>query len=198
MEVAIIGPDGTLRRGDWSDLDASVTNALNGAEWTVDPKSIPDLLKPAWQLIEFGNYAPAASAVRKALKSQKDETRQAAETLLAVVQPLIDEKLAAAEAAYDAGEKWTAFQAYDELLERFKGYEMPESVEERKKELQTDPAVKAEAAAMKSFQTALRQLENPAQRKRGLSSLKKLAKDKPDTAAGKLAQEQLDLLGENS
>ena len=35
--------------------------------------------------------------------------------MLAYITPLIAEKAAAAEAAYDAGEKWPAYQGYAEL-----------------------------------------------------------------------------------
>lgn len=197
MQVAIVGGDGTLRRGGWEDLNASVTSALQDAKWLVDPEMIPAAMKATWRQIEFRNYTAAAPAIRKALKSPKEETKEAAEALLAVVQPLIDEKVAAAEAACDAGEKWSAFQAYGELTEQFKGYELPESVAARKKELQTDPKIRVEGAAMKTLQAALKQVDNTSQRKKGIAALKKLAKDKSETEAGRKAQAKLEELDAN-
>ena len=194
MQVAIVMPDGNLQSGDWQDLETTVASALENAKWTVDPKTIPAVLKPAWQQIEFQNYSAAASAVRKSLKSSKAEIKTAAETLLAAVQPLIDEQAAAAEKAYDAGEKLSAFRAYSQLLDRFKGYELPETASDRKKQLQSDPQVKTELAALKTFEAAQKQWNNPAQKKKAIVLLKRLVKDKPDTEAGKKAQAMLDEL----
>lgn len=197
MQVAIIGPDGAVSRGNWREMEQSVAQALNGASWTVDPKTIPDNLKATWRQMEFHDYAAAAASIRRSLKSNKAETKTAAEALLAAIQPKIDAKVAAAEAAYDAGEKWPALQAYTELTNQFRGYELPENVDARKKELQADPSIKVEAGAMKVYQAAMRQLANPAQRKKGILSLKKLVKDKPDTEAGRKAQSELATLGES-
>ncbi|MFN0199739.1 MAG: hypothetical protein ACKVT0_23545 [Planctomycetaceae bacterium] len=61
--------------------------------------------------------------------------------------------------------------------------------------MQSDPAMKVEAAAMKAFDNAQRQLNNPAQQKKGIASLKRLVKDKPDTEAGRKAQALLTELG---
>lgn len=197
MQVAVITADGTLKPGSWQNLEESVATALADARWTVDPKTIPPALKPAWQQIEFQNYAPAATLIRKSLKSSKDELRTAAEALMAVVQPLIDAQVAAAEGAYDAGKKWAAYRAYHDLAERFKGYELPENAESRKKELQSDPTVKAEIAAMKAFDNAQRLLNQPMSQKKAIGALKKLAKEKPDTEAGQKAQSLLGEMGVN-
>jgi len=194
MDVMILQANGSLKQGSWSKPDESVENALKDAKWTVDPKTIPPMLKSAWQQVEFQNYAATAQNIRKSLKSSNDDIKTAAEGLMRVVQPLIDEQVQTAETAYDAGEKWQAFRAYGELAERFKGYELPANMEARVKELQTDATVKAEQSAFRLLETIKKQLNNPAQRKKGILALKKLAKDKPDTAAGQAAQKLADEL----
>lgn len=189
MQLALLDPSGRVVAGSWEKPEDGVKQLLVDARWTVNPESIPELLRPAWRQIEFQNYAAAAIAIKKASKSSKDDIKAGAEALLAVVTPRIEEKVAAANAAYEAGEKWPAYRTYAEILEQFKGYELPDNVEARKKELQSDPAVKPQVAAMKMFDAAKKQALNPAQKKKGLASLKKLMKDKPDTEAAEKAQE---------
>ena len=188
MQVMVVHPDGSLKRGSWSKPEETIDNVLKQAKWTVDPKTIPAMLKPVWQQVEFQNYAAAAQGIRKALKSSNEDIKTAAEGLMRVVQPQIDEQVQTAETAYDAGEKWQAYRSYGELTERFKGYDLPANVETRLKELQTNATVKAEQSALKLLDTIQKQLNNPAQRKKGILALKKLAKDKPETVAGQAAQ----------
>lgn len=187
-QIAAIAADGSLQHGPWGKPEELVDKVLKDAKWTINPRFIPPVLKPTWQQVEFQNYLAAAPVIRKSLKSPKEEIKAGAESLWEAVQPLIEEQVKTAEAAYDAGEKWKAFRAYSQLLEQFKGYEMPENVESRKKELQTDSAVKGELAAMKIFDAAQRQASVPAQQKKAISALKRLVKDKPDTEAGQKAQ----------
>ncbi len=194
MQVAVLTPDGKLLPGSWQQPQDSLKDVMKYAKWTLDPTSVPDSMRATWKQIEYQNYAAAAPAIKKALKSSKEDLKAGAETLLGVVTPLIAEKVAAAEAAYDAGEKWPAYRSYAELAEQFKGYELPENLDARKKELQTDASVKAELSAMKMFEAAKKQTSISAQKKKGMAALKKLVKDKPDTEAAKKAQELIDEL----
>lgn len=189
MQVALLDASGKVTGGSWEKPEDGVKQLLLDARWTVNPDSIPDLLKPAWRQIEFQNYSAAAIAIKKASKSPKDDIKDGAEALLAVVTPRMEEKVAAANAAYDAGEKWPAYRTYAEVAEQFKGYELPDNVEARRKELQSDPDVKPQVAAMKAFDAAKKQALNPAQKKKGIASLRKLIKDKPDTEAAEKAKE---------
>ncbi len=194
MQVAVINPNGTIGPGSWQAPQDSVQDALKFAKWNLDPKSVPEALRQTWYQVEFQMYAAAAPALKKALKASKDELKTGAEAMMAYITPLIEEKAAAADAAYDAGEKWPAYSAYAELAEKFKGYELPSNVEARKKELQSDAGVKVELAAMKTFEAAKKQSGSAAQKKKALATLKKLVKDKPDTEAAEKAQALIDEL----
>jgi len=194
MQVAILNPDGTVIAGSWEQPEESFQNSLKYSSFKLDPTTIPPTMRTAWRQVEFQQYTAAAPAIKKAMKSSKEELKQGAEALMAYLQPLIDEQISVAEAAYDADEKWPAYRAYLELSEQFKGYELPTNIESRKKELQGDAAVKPELAAMKAYEAARKQAINPATKKKGIAALRKLIKDKPDTDASKKAQELVDEL----
>lgn len=194
MQVAVINANGEIGPGSWQQPADTIKDIVKYAKWNLDPASVPESLRTAWFQIEFQHYAAAALTIKKGLKASKEELKTGAQTLLDAVTPLIAEQAAAADAAYDAGEKWTAYRGYAELAEQFKGYELPANVEARKKELQSNAAVKAELTAMKAFDAAKKLTGSAAQKKKGMAALRKLVKDKPDTEAAQKAQELIDEL----
>jgi thiol-disulfide isomerase/thioredoxin len=194
MQVAVINANGAIGPGSWQQPADTIKDILKYAKWNIEPNSVPESLRPTWFQIEFQHYTAAAPALKKALKASKEELKSGAQTLLDYVTPLIAEKAAAADAAYDAGEKWPAYRGYAELAEQFKGYELPSNVESRKKELQSDPGVKTELTAMKAFDAAKKLTGSASQKKKGMAALRKLIKDKPDTEAAQKAQELIDEL----
>lgn len=189
IQVAILNPDTTIIAGSWEQPEQSFQKSLGYSKWNIDVALIPPSLRETWRLVELQQYPAAAASIRKNLKSPKDDVKAGAEALMAYIQPLIDEKKTKAATYQEAGDKWSAFRTYQELGEQFKGYELPDDLSKRMKELQSDPAVKTQVAAMKSFESARKQALNPAQKKKGIAALRKLIKDKPDTEAADKAQE---------
>jgi peroxiredoxin len=186
-QVVTIDPAGQPQQGSWRDMEASVKESLQDAKWTIDPKSITTALRPTWQQIEFENFAAAAPALNKALKSPKGDLKSSAQALMEVVQGQIDELAKTGDTAYESGDKWSAFRSYTVLGERFKGYSLPPKVESRTKELRTDPSVKAELAAFQTLEKAKRLATDPKQAKNAIQLLKLLAKNHAETEAGREA-----------
>lgn len=195
MQFSYIAADGSMHRGRWDNPEETVENALKDARWSVDPKRIPESLHPTWHQVEFQYYKAAAPVLVKSLKSKNEEVRTAAKALMEVVQPRIDEMAESADAAYAKRNKMNALRAYTQLADRFKGYELPDVVSSRTKELQADPAVKVELGAWKLYDKAIQQSHNPSQEEIAVAALKRLVKTKPDTEAGQKAAELLKSLG---
>lgn len=189
MQVAILNPDASIIGGSWEAPEESFQKSLGYSKWNIDAALIPPPLRETWRLVELQQYPAAAASIKKNLKSPKEEVKAGAEALMAYIEPLIEEKKTKAATYQEAGDKWSAFRTYQELSEQFKGYELPDDPAKRMKELQSDPTVKAQVAAMKSYESARKQALNPAQRKKGIAALKKLIKDKPDTEAAGKAEE---------
>lgn len=186
-QVVTIDPAGQPQQGSWRDMEGTINESLNGAKWTIDPKTISTALRPTWQQIEFENFAAAAPALNKALKSPKGDLKSSAQALMEVVQRQIDELAMTGDTAYESGDKWSAFRSYTVLSERFKGYSLPPKVESRTKELRTDPSVKAELAAFQTLEKAKRLATDPKQAKSAIQLLKLLAKNHAETEAGREA-----------
>lgn len=189
IQIAILNPDATIIAGSWEQPEESFQKSLGYSKWNIDATLIPPPLRETWRLVELQQYPAAAGSIRKQLKSPKEDVKAGAEALMAYIQPLLDEKVTQAATYQEAGDKWAAYRTCQELTEQFKGYELPDDLSKRMKELQTDPAVKAQVAAMKTFETARKMALNPAQKKKGITALKKLIKDKPDTDAAGKAEE---------
>lgn len=186
--VRLLMADGSLRFGDWTDLEGSAEQALKGAAWKVDPADLPESLRPAWQAVELGHYAAAAASLKRGLANSRPEVKQAAEKLQVFVRKEIDQRLARAKTAEEAGDEWTAYKTYVALSDEFKGFDLPPSVAGRTKQLAGDRAVTSELAAMRNLETARKLLASPVSQKRGVILLERLAKESPQTEAGREAQ----------
>lgn len=188
--AAILNADGRVVRANASDLEAAASQALQGAKWNVDPEGIPADLRPAWQAIEFGNFAAGAPAVSKGLKSGKAEVKEAAEKLNAYAQGLIEEQLDSAQKALADNDKFEAYRLYFAIKSDFKGFELPDDLDQTVRELYLDTTVKKELAAMKRLESAKMALSSPSEatRQKARKLLEALIKTDPDTRAGQEAQ----------
>ncbi len=192
-QVAFISADGRVQRGDWTNVPGTIERALQGASWQVDPAKIPAELKSAWRAIEVGQYAAAARDVTKSLKSGDQETKQAAESLFAIVKTDLDKDTNAAWAFGEAKDYYRAHVAMTQLQERFKGYEIPEKILNSSKWLAKQKSVTDEAAAQELLQEAKPLLGSPitAVKKSAVSRLNNVLKRFPDTEAAKEAKDLL-------
>ncbi len=182
-QCRILTADGQLQMGDFSDLDKSVERALQGAAWKVDPATVPGPLKREWLAIELGDYATAGKTLKKNLTSPKSDIRTAAEALNKAAQTEITSAAALARTSMEAGEKWKAYREYQQLGQRFAGFELPSEVGTNMRVLAGDPKVQAGLAATKNLDSAKKMLtaSTASTRKRGLAMLEKIAQDVPDS-----------------
>ena len=85
---------------------------------------------------------------------------------------------------------WTAWKQYTQIKTTFKGYDLPDSVDENLKKLDGVKTIADERAAMKQFALAQKAAAgNVAGRKRALLILRKLIAKYPDTEAATEAKQ---------
>ena len=190
MQVRILTAGGELRRGSFSDIDQSAQAALNGAKWNVDPSRMTPELMPAWTAVEFGNFAPAATLVKRHLKSRKAATKTAATALNDYVIEKLNAEVDRANAAEDSDDLWTAYKTLSTVTVQFKGYEISPDVKSKIAELERDESIKAELAAQKQMTLVRRVLNSSsaAARKRAELMLEKITNDFPGTEAATEAE----------
>lgn len=192
-QARMIDGTGNWTPGDWSDVAGSVERVLKTAAWRVDPSVVPDVLKPAWVQVEFGNYAAAAPLISKQVNSPKPEVKAAAEKLTDAVRKELDAVATAATQARDGGDKWQAFKQYTALATKFKGFELPTDAVSTLKDLGADEGVKKELVAAKQWEAAQRVVAGGGLA--GKSAASRIATQFPDTEAGRQAQAVLDRFG---
>lgn len=191
--------------GTWEDrlrvrLPDAARAAAEGAKWRVEPASIPLQLRPAWGMIELGNFAAAGPLLAKATRRGDDQVQAAVETLQMAVQSELDEQAREIRQSLDAGNDWDAYKSLGVFLDTFDGYEIPEDFETKFRELRKSDKVRAEQAAAKKLDRAIRtgSSGSPAAVKRAVTMLEKLIADAPETEAAQKAQGLLDRLAATS
>ncbi|QDU94855.1 TlpA family protein disulfide reductase [Lignipirellula cremea] len=194
-QVKLIMPDGRMRNGDWNDLKASADSALSGAKWNVDPSEISPGLMPAWQSIEFGDFAGGSSLVARNLKSRDEAAQASAAKLQAYVDSRMQQMLAAGNGASD---NWSKYKTYLQISEQFDGYDLPEEVTSGLAQLADDPAVKDQLAAYKQLLPIKKSLQssNRSVLFGAVKRLKTLVESSPGTDAALEAQNLLQQLGQ--
>lgn len=197
-QTAILTPDGQFRRAFANQPQDLVNQALAGAKWNVDPTDLPDVLKPAWLAIEFGNVTAAARDIKRYLTSRKEEEKAGAEKLNGYVAEAIKAQYEVAQKADAAGEAWKAYKGYQQLIEQFKGYDVPQQATDASRTLAKDDNVKAELLAMRQLEGALKQLSSPSAstQKRGLKTLETLVSKSAETEAGGRAKAILEQINQ--
>lgn len=188
--TAILTPDGQFRPAFAQTADALVQQALSGAKWNVDPADLPDTLKPAWIAIEFGNVAAASRDIKRFLKSRKADEKAAAEKLNDYVTSAITAQYEAAQKADAAGETWKAYKGYVQLIEQYKGYDVPKEATTASRTLAKDEKVKAELLAQRQLQGAIKQLSSTSTfaQKRGVKTLEQIVANFSETDAAERAK----------
>ncbi len=189
-----ITPDGEIHQAGSGELTEIADQAAEGAEWKVDPRTIPDALKPAWNGIEIGNYKAVAGTLKKSAGSSKADVKEAAAKLMEVVQAEIDGQIAKVKEAQDADNPYKAFELYSALSDQFSGFELPKEIAALKKDLPKDPKVKAGQAAAKQLEVIRKQLSggNAAAKAKSMTALEKIVADFPETHLAQQAQTLID------
>ena len=190
-QVYLILPNGSLKTGEFDNLEGSAVDGLREAKWRVDPKELPQQLKAAWQAIEFGKYSDAAPLLKKHLNG-KGAIKDSAQMLNQVVLDDLTVQLDAAKKALDDDQKWPAFKKYSAIPVKFKGFAVPSDVATTIKELTGDDAIKEELAAFKTLELAKQSAaKSPTARKGAIKQLQNLIKDHGNTEAAQEAEEIL-------
>ena len=188
-QLRVLTADGRWVPGNWAEFEETASRSAQDAKWKVDPKNIPQTLRPAWQAVEFGNYTSAAAIIKRNLSSPKSDMKNAANELHQFVQDLITSQVEAAKKAADSGDKWEAYKGYSSLAVKFKGYDIPAEAAKAARELATDKSVRDELRAAKSLDSAKTTIASSAAgaEKRGRTMLEKLIKEFPESEAAKEA-----------
>jgi thiol-disulfide isomerase/thioredoxin len=194
-QVGLILPNGQKTLGRWDDLEGSVQQALQGASWKVDPKSVPAIFLPTWKQVEQGKYSAAAPLLTKGLITSNAEVKEAATRVYAVVQ---DEMQRAVEQAADlrkSGDLWGAYRQYEAIATTFAGYDLPPEVAAAQKELAANAKVQKQleaAKALAAIKKTFPQARTETARKRVIGRLEQFVRQHPDTEAADEAQQILD------
>jgi hypothetical protein len=185
-QVRYIDASGKLNMGSIQDMDETVKRALAGASWKVDPAGMPLSLRPAWQAVELGNYAVAAPVIKKALNDRKEEVKLAAAKLDTFLQDELQKEIDSVATATD---KWTAYKTMLSIMERYKGFTLPDDFKSKGSELHADAEVKAQLDAMKAFEAIKKGLTSgsPAVRKKSADKLDDFITDHAGTEAAEEA-----------
>ena len=186
-------PDGKWQTRDSSRLSQAATAASKEGRWLVNPNSIPLELRPAWGLVELGNFAGALPLITRAERRGSDQVKQAATLLRDAVATSLDKEQLAIRDLMTAGDDWQAYKALSSLTQAYDGYEIDEELVAKLKELADSEKVKNEQAAAKKLAAAYRVgAPNTAGAvKRATKMLERIVDDYPGTEA---ADEASDLL----
>ena len=191
-QARILTPDGTTIRTDPRNLEAAMEKAADGAAWKIDPSGIPESVRPLWQSIEFGGYAPVAKQLAKMLKSRNRQDQSAAQKLHDYVTDQLESRLQIAEQNLESN-PWTAWKQLSEIKVAFKGYKVPGSVQKNLNSLEATDTIKSERAALKQLGLARKAANgNAVARKRAVRILDKLIATYPDTETAKTATDLLE------
>ena len=189
MQFQYVLGSGEAKRGAWDDLEGTITKALQGAAWRIDPATMPEELIPTWRNVELLQFSQAAKILKKSTTSADPKVKAAAKTLQDAVDEASKSQLAAAQASLEI-DKWEAFKQFDALGRKFVGYPVATEAQTARKELTKDPEVKTQLAALKTLDQnrALMNSPKPAVRNRAISNIQKLIADQPDSEAAKIAK----------
>lgn len=192
-QVQYIKHDGEMEIGS-VDLEEIGAKAAEGAEWKIDPTTIPEALKATWTAVEIGNYKGIAGTLKKSVTSSKAEVKDAAAKLMEVVQKEIDDMMAKITEAQEASNPYRAFELAGELSDRFTGFDLPKEAATLKKDLSKDPKVKAGQMAAKGLDLARKQMAfgNAAVKAKSKAALEKIVADFSDTILAAQAQALLE------
>jgi thiol-disulfide isomerase/thioredoxin len=189
-QVKVLTPAGRFENGDWSDLEATAARVAAGAKWKIDPSGMPPALMPAWQALELGDFISAGPVVKKALNDKKPEVKEAATKLNDFAQGELTKAIDAVKQQADAGNKWAAYQAARNIVERFKGYDLPDDFKTAGRDLAQDEEVKKQLAAFTQLEAIKKTLvsTSAAVRKKAVDKLDKFILENTGTDAAAQAE----------
>jgi hypothetical protein len=196
-QVMIITPDGSLEKGDWTNVDSTINAYLEKASWKIDPSEMPKTLRTTWQLVELGFYGKAMAGIKRYLRSRDEASKAAAQKLNDIVNKDLDGRLSAAKAL----SSWESYKYLVRFVTEFGSFPQGRAAKEELKKLSKDKQVKRELLAKTVLEkinfmlygkpskttNRNRRKKEPNGNKQIEEALWKLVKEYDDTEAGKKA-----------
>ena len=197
--IRIRKADGKWEANIRRQMPAAIEAAAKGGRWRVMPTTVPPELRPAWGLVELGNFSAALPMISRYERRGSDEVKQTAAALRDAVGVTLAEEQDAIGKLLSEGEQWQAYQAIGSLLDAYQGYEVDPQLEEQLKELKSSDAVRQEQTAAQKLQQAYRvgSAGSPAAIKRATTMLTKIVTEYPDTEAASKAEGLLQQVAES-
>ncbi|MBI3831971.1 MAG: redoxin domain-containing protein [Planctomycetes bacterium] len=175
-QAMIMDPSGDAKMINAEKLADAVKSALPGAKWKIDAAEVPDALKKAWRMFEFGRTGDAAPLVKQALASSDPKAKAAAQKMEAAIKEEIEKALTDAKAKLDAGDKWVAYKKYEAVSVTYKDFAESKPAGAELSKLRGDPKVAKEIQAKGMLDKANEMIASPnksvsAQGKQGLDAI---------------------------
>jgi len=194
-QIKVLSGDGTFAEHGNFEIGEAADKVAPTGKWKIDPKEIPVALRPTWQQIEFGNFAPAAAVLKRNLASPKEDIKAGAEKLQGAVDAELQAAMTQASEAKSSGDTWKAYKTLMELPTRFKGYTLPATVGTDLKELKGSEGVKKELNADKALHVLKQKVSGGKFSPKSVQGqMEKFLEQYPDTEAAAEVQEALSRL----
>jgi len=193
-QIRYIKPDGEILPGLTDDIEEAAKKALEGAEWKMSPRGLPESMRATWLAVEIGNYKGLAAPLKKAMASPKTDIKETGKSLMDIVQKEMNEYLTTIKEAQEAGNSFKAYEAVTELSDHFMGFELPKEIATLKKDLSKDAKVKAGISATKTLEAVRKQLANAESggknkaHDKAMKVLDKIIADFPETSLARQAK----------
>ncbi|MCA9232762.1 MAG: redoxin domain-containing protein, partial [Planctomycetales bacterium] len=159
VDVRMLKPDKTYSWGWWNDVPLTVEHAAKGAKWDFKYDRIAEELRPAARRMEFGDFMPAAEAIKIGESSDSQELRRTVVHLRNYIHKQMKENLDAELADSSDENPWQRYQALVRTAQRFAPHELPPSETAELRQLEKAPAVMNETRAQKAIEASSLLLE---------------------------------------
>jgi hypothetical protein len=189
----VVTPAGKFAYGYWNDWPRTLTAASADAKWKVNYESLDATFHTAVRRAEFGDYRPAAAAIRKGLDDKSPEIRKTARQLRESIERKMRDEIKRRTSSLVADDKWERFVALDAIAKQFAPHELPKEEQAELEQLSRDKSVQQELLAAKAVDanTPLLSSTDQRERQRATSILEKVATKYPATRAAAHAKELL-------
>jgi hypothetical protein len=190
----VVTAAGKFVYGYWNDWPRTLTTASEDAKWKVNYETLHPAFHAAVQRAEFGDYRPAATAIRKGLDDKSPEVRKTATQLREFIERKMREEIKRRTASLAADDKWGRFTALDAIAKQFAPHELAKDEHAELERLSRDKAVQQELLAAKALDANASLLSSSEERERirATAILQKVVKNYPTTRAAAQAKELLD------
>lgn len=186
--AGMILPDGTYRQIN-PDMEKDIKKEISKAKWKIEPQDVPEPLKKAWRQFEFGQNNEACMVIRQAISASDPKIKACAQKMDAILKEEVVAHMAAAQAKVDAGNRWGAYKAFENISFYYKAYPEAAKANAELGKLRADAKVVKELKAKMMLDKIQEWAHSPRKPERELikPGLAALNRDFADTEAGRAA-----------